>query len=118
MGHKEDIREVILNHVGKENAIYASEIADAVGIEEGDTYSRTRRYLKEVLKDGVPIASSPAHGNWVIDNQEELDNYVAALGRRARKIDNRRLSVIDAADEWQDLDLPPDPDENYDEDFL
>lgn len=105
---KDRIREIILEHVGKENAIHASEIADAVGINEGDTYSRTREYLKDILEEGVPLASNPGYGYWVIANQEELDNYVGALGRRARRIDNRRLTVIDAAEEWPDLDLPPD----------
>lgn len=111
--YKAKIREVITQHVGQENAIYASEIAEKVGIDEGDTYSRTRRYLKDILKDGVPIASNPAHGSWIIENQEELDNYVGALGRRARQIDNRRLWVIDAAEEWPDLNLPDEPDEFY-----
>lgn len=113
MGYKEDIREVIVQHVGKENAIYNREIAEAVGIDEGDTYSRTRRYLKEVLKDGVPIASSPAYGNWIVANQEELDNYVGRLGRQARQIDNRRLLVIDAAENWPELDLPPEPEGEF-----
>lgn len=113
MSYKEQIRDLIVEHVGRENAIHASEIAEAVGIDEGDTYSRTRRYLKEILEDGVPLASSPPLGYWVIANQEELDNYVGALGRRARRTDNRRLLVIDAAEEWPDLDLPPDPDEDY-----
>lgn len=110
---KQQIRDIVIERVGKDAAIHASEIADMVGIEEGDTYSRTRRYLKEILKDGVPLASNPAHGYWIIENQEELDNYVGRLGRRARRTDNRRLLVIDAAEEWPDLDLPPDPGEHY-----
>lgn len=113
MGYKEDIREVLLDHVGKENAINASEIAELVGIDEGDTYSRTRRYITDVLEEGVPVASNPGHGYWIIKSQEELDNYVGALGRRARQIDNRRIKAIDAAEEWPDLDLPADPDEEF-----
>lgn len=113
MSYKEQIRDLIVEHVGKENALNASEIAERVGIDEGDTYSRTRRYLTEILEDGVPLASSPHHGYWVVENQDELDNYVGALGRRARRIDNRIIKVIDAAEEWPDLDLPPDPEDEY-----
>lgn len=113
MSHKQEIRDVLLDHVGKENAINASEIAEIVGIDEGDTYSRTRRFITEILEEGVPVASNPGHGYWIIETQDELDNYVGALGRRARQIDNRRIRVIDAAEQWPDLDLPADPDEEY-----
>lgn len=109
MGIDEDkldqIREIILEREGKENAIFSSEIAEEVGIDEGDTYSKTRKYLRHLLnEEGIPIASNTGKGYWLIANQEELDNYVGSLERRARGIDNRKVSVLDAADEWPDLD--------------
>ena len=107
---KETIREIIVKHQGRENAIFASQIAEEAGIDEGDTYSQTRKYLKQLLKEGIPLASNPGRGYWVIENQEELDNYIGSLERRARQTDNRKLYVLDAAEEWPDLDLT---DDNY-----
>ena len=107
-GIQEEIREILTQHVGKENAIHAGEIADMVGVPDDDTHVRAREYITELLKDGVPIASSTAHGYWIIANQEELDNYVGSLERRARNTENRKLDVLDAAESWSDLDLTDD----------
>lgn len=104
-GIKAEIREILLEHVGKENAIHSGEIAERVGVEDDDTHVRAREYLTELVEDGVPLASSTAHGYWIIANQDELDNYIGSLERRARNIDNRKLKVLDAANSWPDLDL-------------
>ena len=105
---KKEIREILLDHVGKENAIHAGAIADRVGVEDDDTHVRAREYITELLKEGMPLASSTAHGYWIIANQEELDNYIGSLERRARNIENRKLNVLDAAESWPDLDLTDD----------
>ena len=99
------VRELILEHRGKENAIFASEIAEEVGIEDGDTTVNTREYITELLEEGIPLASNPGLGYWVIETQEELDNYVGSLERRARSIENRKLKALDAAESWPELEL-------------
>jgi biotin operon repressor len=110
---KQEIREILTeNHVGKENAIYSGDIAEQVGVPDDDTHVRIREYLSELLEEGVPLASNPGHGYWIIKNQDELDNYVGSLERRARKIENRKIDVLDAAEEWPDLDLT-DADEEF-----
>jgi hypothetical protein len=105
---KEEVRDILTDHVGKENAIHAGEVADKVDVPDDDTHVRIREYITELLEEGLPLASSTAHGYWIIENQEELDNYVGSLERRARSTENRKLAVLDAADEWPDLDLTDD----------
>ena len=105
---KKEIREILLDRVGKENAIHAGDIADMVGVEDNDTHIRAREYLTELLEEGMPLASSPPHGYWIIANQDELDSYIGSLERRARQIENRKLNVLDAAESWPDLDLDDD----------
>lgn len=107
---KNEIRKILLDHVGKENAIHSGEVADRVGVKDDDTHVRAREYLTELVEDGVPLASSTAHGYWIIENQDELDNYIGSLERRERNIENRKLKVLDAADSWPDLDLTDDDD--------
>ena len=105
---KQEIRDVLTDHVGKDEAIHAGEIADEVGVPDDDTHVRVREYITELLEEGLPLASSTAHGYWIIENQEELDNYVGSLERRARSTENRKLDVLDAAESWPDLDLTDD----------
>lgn len=106
---KREIRQILTeNHVGKENAIFSGDIAGEVGVPDDDTHIRVREYLSELLEEGLPLAGNPGHGYWIIANQEELDNYVGSLERRARQIENRKLDVLDAADSWSDLDLTED----------
>jgi hypothetical protein len=102
---KSQVREVIVDHVGKENAIFAGDVAEIAGIDDGDTHVRTREYLTELLREGLPIASNPGHGYWIIKNQEELDNYIGSLERRALKIRSRKDKVFEAAEQWPELDL-------------
>lgn len=105
---KKAIREILLNHVGKDNAIHAGDIAEQVDVKDDDTHVRVREYLTELLEDGLPLASSTAHGYWIIENQDELDNYIGSLERRARRTENRKLDVLDAAEAWPNLDLTDD----------
>ena len=50
------------------------------------THVHMREYITELLKEGMALASSTAHGYWIIANQEELDDYIRSLERRARGI--------------------------------
>jgi NDP-sugar pyrophosphorylase family protein len=103
---KREIREMLEeNHVGKGNAIFSGEIADEMGIPDDDTHVNVREYLSELLQEGLPLAGNPGHGYWIIDSQEELDNYVGSLERRARSIDNRKLNVLEAAESYPDLEF-------------
>ena len=111
---KEDVREVMERHVGRGEAIFSGDVASRVGIEDEATHQRVREVLRELLKEGMPLASNPGLGYWVIENQEELDTYVGSLERRARNIETRKNDVLDAADAWENLDLVDDYDE---EDF-
>jgi hypothetical protein len=105
---KQEIREVLLDHVGKENAIHSGEVAEMVGVEDEATHVRIREHLTELLEEGLPLASNPALGYWIIENQEELDSYVGSLERRARGVEQRKINVLDAAYAWPDLDLSDD----------
>lgn len=103
---KQKIRKMLEeNHVGRENAIFSGEIADEMDIPDDDTHINVREYLSELLDEGLPLASNPGLGFWIINSQEELDSYVGSLERRARRIDQRKIDVLEAAESYPDLEF-------------
>jgi hypothetical protein len=53
----EKIREIILQHKGKANAITSKIIALKIGMNEDDTHIGTRSLITELIKNGMPIGA-------------------------------------------------------------
>jgi 5-formaminoimidazole-4-carboxamide-1-beta-D-ribofuranosyl 5'-monophosphate synthetase len=109
------IREEIREHRGKGNPISSRELSEQFDIDEPNSFPRTRKVIRYlVLDENMPIAAG-GRGYFLIANQEELNEYVARLASRENKIEERRISVLQAAentdrlssdkDEWDDEDL-------------
>lgn len=109
------IREEIEQHCGKSNPISSRTLSEKFDIDEPNSFPKTReviRYL--VLDEDMPIAAG-GKGYFLIETQEELNEYVARLASRENKIEERRIAVLRAAensdrlssdeDEWDDEDL-------------
>ena len=88
----EQIRDILLSHRGKENAIKAKDIANQIGIDRGPSSVTIRTKILESIKTfKIPVAGNPALGYFLITNKDELKDYQKSLQGRIQKIFERSL---------------------------
>lgn len=97
------IREVLLFHRGKSNAITSSELAEAVGIRETNGNPTTRFAIRELIEATGLSVGACSEGYYVIETHRELIDYVDRLDARISGIRKRKRLVSEAfeADEMQ-----------------
>lgn len=89
----EQIKNILLTHVGKRNPIKSAEIARRIGIVEDDTYSQTRALILECAEQyGLPLASDNK-GYYLIANQQEYNEYMDNLDLRIAGIERRKRII-------------------------
>lgn len=89
----EKIKNILENHVGKDNAITSAEIADILGIDEDDTKAKTRQLLLKAAKRfNLPMAATTKKpkGYYLIKNDTEYKEYMKTLDKRIDKIKERK----------------------------
>lgn len=82
------IRQIILKHKGRANAIKSKTIATMVGINEDDTHIGTRSLITKLVKEGLPIGACD-NGYFLIETQKEVDEYGQLLNSRIQEIYDR-----------------------------
>jgi hypothetical protein len=88
------IREILLNHKGKQNAIASSKIAKMLGIPENDTVATTRSLITKLIKNSyLPIGSSE-NGYYIMQTEEELNEVMQDLNGRILGIYDRINKLI------------------------
>lgn len=91
--YKKGLLSILLLHKGKGNEISSGEIADILGIKDGDTHSIVRRLIKScVYENHIPLAAN-GYGYFVINNEEEFIEYSNNLTVRAEEILERKNSI-------------------------
>jgi 5-formaminoimidazole-4-carboxamide-1-beta-D-ribofuranosyl 5'-monophosphate synthetase len=109
------IRHEIKQHHGKSDQISSRTLSEMFDIDEPESFPRTREVIRHlVLDEKMPIAAG-GNGYFLIETQEELNEYVRRLAGRENKIEQRRITILRAAeetdhlssdeDEWRDDDL-------------
>lgn len=81
---------------GRRNAITGSELARILG-ERDDR--KIRVLIRELIAEGVPIASSvspPTMGFYIVQNENEASAYIRVLKERIKE-DTRRLEDFERA---------------------
>ena len=75
---KADVRRILFNHWGNENAITGLAIAHLLGFRENRA---VRRVIRELISEGCPVASSvsKSKGYFIVENREEVDRYLQHL---------------------------------------
>ena len=109
---RQQVKEILLDHRGANNAISSREISDRLNKDEVGSFPETRMIIRDImLEDQIPIASSN-NGYYVIESEEELRDYVDQLESRILGMSERKFAVQRAADAWsgdietdEDLDL-------------
>jgi len=86
------IKEIILQHKGKANAIKSRTIALMIGMSEDDTHIGTRSLITKLIKDGMPIGACD-NGYFLLETQQEIDDYHQILNGRMLEIYDRIIRI-------------------------
>ena len=115
---KEQIKGILLDHVGKENMIKAETIAEIIGIEPGPSGVRIRELITDtIISNRLPVASSN-RGYYLLEDSEDLKRYQRSLDGRANKITSRKILVTQYFSEFynqEELELGREVFEDIDE---
>jgi len=116
--HVEQVKQIMEGRIGREYAITSAEIRDKLQINENETTPQTRAIITHLVKqEGMPIVARTGRpaGYFIAEDEDEIYNYVGTLSSRVNNIEDRRTSVLDAAQQSDHLSLVPD---EFDEDIL
>lgn len=98
----EQIKNILLEHHGKSNAITSREIADSIGIYEDDTHAKTRAMILEAAKiNKLPLAADII-GYYLIDNDLEYCEYMINLDSRIAGIKERKRLITENYNLWKE----------------
>jgi len=75
-------------NIGSGNTITAREIAEHFVVSDGAVEVPIRGVIRQAIEDGELIGSNN-HGFFIIETQEEYDNYLESLHSRRRGISDR-----------------------------
>ena len=79
---------------GAANARHASDLEDALELEEGHTQEPTRDMIREaIISEEIPIGSTPAQGYFLINSDAELEQVVEGLQARVDGL-QRRIEAL------------------------
>lgn len=92
--NKEKVREVLVEHVGRENAITSTEIGEKADIPNGNGNSNVRNSVRELTnsENDLPIGSCN-DGYFIIETYDELCEYTEGLDERICKIRERQKNT-------------------------
>lgn len=115
---EEQVRDILLDHKGKRNAIKSKEIAKQINIDRGPSNVTIRKLITKTLKRfNLPIAGNPGLGYYLIETSEELRGYLKSLDSRIKSITDRKAKVALFYSKYypdEDLELTG---EIFDDDF-
>lgn len=91
-----ELREVLLDHPGQDNAITSTEIAREMGIADPNGNPVIRGGIRELIKaTGLPIGACN-QGYYLIQTPSELRRYLRDLDTRIAGIEQRKQLVREA----------------------
>ena len=101
MDEIKQIRDILMQHCGKSNAITSREIANLIDIIEDDTHAKTRAMILEAARIySLPLAADTV-GYYLITNEEEYNAYMNNLDSREEGIEERKELITKNYDLWK-----------------
>jgi len=115
-----EIKKIILEHKGKLSAINAREIANMLDIPDNDRFSITRGLITKLIRDEELPIGAYENGYFLIENQQELNEYMQRLNYRIIGITNRKARLISNFEKYygKPFSDTEEFDEGDDEDFI
>lgn len=93
------IKEILENHVGKENQISSGEIGPEIGIHEDATHVQVRNLIREAIeKLKLPIGGGNK-GYYMIKDKDELRQYTESIDNRINEMQRRKELIEEAFNE-------------------
>ncbi|MBW1699652.1 MAG: hypothetical protein JRH18_17215 [Deltaproteobacteria bacterium] len=94
------IKEILENHIGKENQISSGEIGPEIGIYEDATHVQVRNLIREAIeKLRLPIGGGN-RGYYLIKDRNELRQYTASIENRISEMQRRKDLIEEAFDDY------------------
>lgn len=95
-----EIKNILSQHKGKENAIASKEISIAKGFPMEDTQAVSRGAIRKAEEEfGLPLISCNK-GYYIAQTDEELEEYNRNIQGRIDKMEQRRKMANDNYQEW------------------
>ena len=96
---KRRLSGILLRHEGRAHAITGRELAFM--LEQKDD-RRVRLVIRELITDGLPIASStePPYGYFIVATRQEVEQYAGSIKSRLIEDAIRRRDFRRAADQY------------------
>ena len=111
--HIRKVFDVLLEHVGQDNAINIDDIAHAVYQSRGDNAVRKARDVIEILRTDyrIPVCSTSGKtGRWLAASEEEKEmcirDYAARLESTQKVINALRAAKVPASSELRPVEKP------------
>lgn len=99
---KDRVKELLLEHEGSDDPITSREINEEINLDNLGSFPSTRAVIRElVLEDQLPIAAT-SQGYFIIQDENELSEYVDQLESRVMNITERKFAVQRAALNWDE----------------
>ena len=94
------IKEILENHVGKENQISSGDIGPEIGIHENATHVQVRNLIREAIEElKIPVGGSN-RGYCLSKNEAELKQYTDSIDKRIEKMQRRKELIEQAFEDY------------------
>lgn len=94
------IREILENHVGRENQISSGTIGPEIGIHEDATHVQVRNLIREAIeKLHLPIGGGN-RGYYLIKDEDELRQYTESIDNRISEMQRRKDLIEEAFENY------------------
>lgn len=87
------LERILEDHVGPDDAITSGELSDRLDVDDGEGNPATREGIRILCEErGLPVAAGPK-GYYVLETEEQLDEYMETLEARKQGIEERMWLV-------------------------
>ena len=94
------IKEILENHIGKENQISSGDIGPEIDVYEDATHVQVRSHIREAIeKLKLPIGSGN-RGYYLIQDEDELRQNINSLDNRINEMQRRKDLIEEAFREY------------------
>ena len=112
---KEEVREILKQHRGRDNPVSSRELSDKYDIDSINSFPNTRAIIRELLvEEKMPIGACN-EGYFMIETEEEFEQYLGNLETRKLRIEDRIQAVYKAVINSTDI---IDDDVNIEEEYI
>jgi len=94
---KQQLKNILLRHEGLALAITGRELAHIFGLRDD---RKIRLIIRELITDGLPVASSTESGYFIVKTRQEAGQYAQSIKNRLINDALRRRDFRRAADQY------------------